>query len=85
MIYKNLKKASEETNKFNVYWKEEIPKRYHYSNNDRIGPILAVANIGYSFQTLYDSFKYYEKEFHIKSNIYINNLILINFLKIIKL
>ncbi|KAL7298220.1 hypothetical protein TKK_0009211 [Trichogramma kaykai] len=67
-IYKNLQKASYDTNKFDVYLKENIPEHFHFKNNTRIGPILAVARVGNSFETLYDSFSWYEKEFNITIN-----------------
>ncbi|XP_058804211.1 bis(5'-adenosyl)-triphosphatase ENPP4-like isoform X2 [Phymastichus coffea] len=68
LVYTNLKKASTVNKNFDVYLKEDIPERYHFHNNPRIGPILVVAKIGYAFQTLYDSFPWYEKEFNITIN-----------------
>ncbi|KAJ8315596.1 hypothetical protein KUTeg_007746 [Tegillarca granosa] len=34
-----------------VYYKKDIPERYHYKNNRRIMPILVVPEEGYSLQT----------------------------------
>jgi ectonucleotide pyrophosphatase/phosphodiesterase family protein 5 len=65
LIYNNLKTASTLTKKFNVYLKEEIPKIYHFADNIRVGPILVVAKPGFAFETLYNSFPWYEKEFNI--------------------
>lgn len=30
-----------------VYYKKDMPERYHFKNNDRIGPIVVVAKEGY--------------------------------------
>lgn len=57
-------KASKLTDAFDVYWKRDIPKRYHFSNNPRVGPIIVAARVGYAFQTLYDTIPWYEKEFN---------------------
>eukprot|EP01121_Diplochlamys_sp_Union-15-3_P013093 TRINITY_DN4021_c0_g1_i2.p1 TRINITY_DN4021_c0_g1~~TRINITY_DN4021_c0_g1_i2.p1 ORF type:complete len:260 (-),score=32.63 TRINITY_DN4021_c0_g1_i2:11-790(-) len=43
-IYTNLSRA----NNMTVYRKDEIPERYHYRDNIRITPILAVADLGWS-------------------------------------
>lgn len=34
---------------YKVYLKEEVPENYHYSNNDRITPIVAIPDVGYTF------------------------------------
>ncbi|XP_011502713.1 PREDICTED: bis(5'-adenosyl)-triphosphatase enpp4-like [Ceratosolen solmsi marchali] len=68
LIYTNLSIASKRTKKFNVYLKKEIPKIYHFSDNTRVGPILVVAKPGYAFETFYDNFPWYEKEFNITVN-----------------
>ncbi|KAJ8676692.1 hypothetical protein QAD02_012479 [Eretmocerus hayati] len=64
-IYKALKKASENSNEFDVYLNEEIPERYHFTHNSRIGPILVVAKVGYAFESFYASVAWYKKEFNI--------------------
>ncbi|CAL1538506.1 unnamed protein product [Lymnaea stagnalis] len=48
-IYSNLTKGAQESRKFQVYKKEEIPEYFHYTHNRRISPIVAVANDTYSF------------------------------------
>lgn len=65
MIYQKLKFAAKQTNTFKVYKKEDIPKKYHYGNNSRIGPIFVIAEVGYAFQNLYDAIEYYKKKFNI--------------------
>ncbi|XP_033120498.1 ectonucleotide pyrophosphatase/phosphodiesterase family member 5-like [Anneissia japonica] len=44
-LYDALKNASKH---MDVYWKDEIPKVFHYHDNRRIAPILLVANEGWS-------------------------------------
>lgn len=53
-----------------MYKREEIPKKYHYSNNTRIGPIFVIAEVGYAFQILYQNIERYKKKFNITGNIY---------------
>lgn len=84
-MYTNLKTASSIKKNFDVYLKEEIPERYHFSNNPRVGPILVVAKVGYAFQTLYNSIPWYEKEFNI-TGIYAileQNSVFLNYFQII--
>ncbi|OAD61524.1 Ectonucleotide pyrophosphatase/phosphodiesterase family member 5 [Eufriesea mexicana] len=64
-IYQALKQASLETKTFRVYKREEIPKKYHYSNNTRVGPIFIIAEVGYAFDNLYQNIEHYKKEFNI--------------------
>jgi predicted AlkP superfamily pyrophosphatase or phosphodiesterase len=42
-IYNKLKAASDSTGRFDVYLKDQIPDKYHYKNNQRISPIVALA------------------------------------------
>lgn len=65
LIYNNLKNAAEKTMTFKVYRKHEIPQKYHYGNNKRVGPIFVIANVGYAFQNLYEAIEYYKKKFNI--------------------
>ncbi|XP_047342864.1 ectonucleotide pyrophosphatase/phosphodiesterase family member 5-like isoform X1 [Vespa velutina] len=65
LIYQNLKLAAEETMNFKVYRKHEIPEKYHYGNNKRVGPIFVIANVGYAFQNLNDTIQFYKKKFNI--------------------
>ncbi|KAF9092648.1 hypothetical protein BGX23_004094 [Mortierella sp. AD031] len=47
-IYHQLKRAQLQDNlPFKVYRREEIPARYHYSNNDRIAPVVVMADPGF--------------------------------------
>lgn len=48
----NLMKASDGSQgKFDVYTKERMPDRYHFSHNDRIAPIYVIPKIGYALTT----------------------------------
>ncbi|XP_066107909.1 bis(5'-adenosyl)-triphosphatase ENPP4 isoform X1 [Saccopteryx bilineata] len=44
-VYNKLKNCSSH---MNVYLKEEIPARFHYQHNDRIQPVLLVADEGWT-------------------------------------
>ena len=47
-VYKDLKVIDNA----NIYWKTNIPKRFHYRNNIRIPDLLIVANEGWSLMPL---------------------------------
>uniref|UniRef100_A0A2C9JT75 AP3A hydrolase n=1 Tax=Biomphalaria glabrata TaxID=6526 RepID=A0A2C9JT75_BIOGL len=47
-VYNKLKEHSEQ-NHFQVYKKSELPERLHYKHNKRVTPIIAIADITYSF------------------------------------
>ncbi|XP_003703035.2 bis(5'-adenosyl)-triphosphatase enpp4 isoform X1 [Megachile rotundata] len=68
IIYQSLKQAAEKTMTFKVYKREEIPKKYHYGNNTRVGPIFVIAEVGYAFQNLLDAIEFYKKKFNITVN-----------------
>lgn len=75
IIYQKLKSAAEETKTFKVYKKEDIPKKYHYGDNIRVGSIFVIAEVGYAFQNLYDTIEYYKREFNITGNFVLSILI----------
>ncbi|GAB1867832.1 Ectonucleotide pyrophosphatase/phosphodiesterase family member 4 [Camponotus japonicus] len=68
LIYQKLKLAAEQKKTFKVYKKEDIPEKYHYGNNNRVGPIFVIAQVGYAFQNLNDAIEYYKKKFNITVN-----------------
>ncbi|XP_011169076.1 ectonucleotide pyrophosphatase/phosphodiesterase family member 5 [Solenopsis invicta] len=68
IIYQKLKFAAEQTKTFKVYKREDIPKKYHYGNNTRVGPIFVIAEVGYAFQNLYDAIEFYKQKFNITVN-----------------
>lgn len=67
-IYQKLKSAAEQTRTFKVYKREDIPKKFHYGDNIRVGPIFVIAEVGYAFQNIYDAIEYYKKKFNITGN-----------------
>lgn len=60
-----LTKAAKENTHFKVYNGDTILPRWHANNTQRMGPILAVADVGYAFQDMYDEAKWYQKEFNV--------------------
>lgn len=44
-----------------------MPDRWHANNRRRLGPIIAIADVGYGFQDMMDSAKDYEKKYKIPS------------------
>lgn len=53
-IFANLTKAANENGHFKVYNQKNMPQRWHANNQIRLGPIIAVADIGYGFQDLFN-------------------------------
>jgi hypothetical protein len=43
-----LEAADANSEKFDVYTRESMPERYHFSKNERIAPIWVVPRIGYA-------------------------------------
>ncbi|KAJ3174441.1 hypothetical protein HK101_010963 [Irineochytrium annulatum] len=48
-VFEAWKAASQESGKWNVWMKEDVPAEYHFRHNIRIGPIVAVPEKGWSF------------------------------------
>lgn len=48
------------TNKhFKVYTNDELPAKWHFRNDRRVGPITAVASLGYAFHDLLQTAQHY--------------------------
>jgi predicted AlkP superfamily pyrophosphatase or phosphodiesterase len=47
ILYKQLLEESARTDGFDVYTRETMPERYHFSNNDRIAPLWVVPRTGW--------------------------------------
>ncbi|KAL0279525.1 UNVERIFIED_CONTAM: hypothetical protein PYX00_001062 [Menopon gallinae] len=60
-VYNSLKNASENGAPFKVYKRNEIPDRWHYKDNRRAPPILAVADPPYVFEDAYKQIEWIEK------------------------
>lgn len=63
----NLTEAANRNGHFKIYHKDNIPARWHANNPNRMGPIIAVADIEYAFQDLFEAAKYYERAYNISS------------------
>ncbi len=64
-IYQKLQNASRELKNFKVYLNEDLPERWKFENPLRVGPITAVADLGFGFHDMYEAAKYYEKAYNI--------------------
>lgn len=64
-IYEKLLSEANRTGKFKVYINTTLPERWHFNNNYRVGPITAVADIGFGFQDMFTAAKFYEKAYNI--------------------
>ncbi|XP_055843677.1 ectonucleotide pyrophosphatase/phosphodiesterase family member 5-like [Episyrphus balteatus] len=53
-VYETLKNASIVEGHFDVYKSKELLKRWHATNEQRFGPIIAVAKMDYAFQDLWE-------------------------------
>lgn len=69
-IFARLQKAATDNGNFNVYNKDNIPKRWYCQNHQRMGPITVVANVNYAFQDMFSAAEYYQKEFNVTSRFY---------------
>lgn len=47
-LYDRLLVESQSSGNFEVYMKENMPARYHFSNNDRIAPVWVIPNTGWA-------------------------------------
>ena len=43
-----IQAADANPEKFDVFTRETMPERYHFSNNERIAPIYVIPKIGYA-------------------------------------
>lgn len=48
-VLNSLREAAKKVGHFKVYTNEELPERWHYRNDLRVGPITIVADLGYIF------------------------------------
>lgn len=66
-VFTRLTKAAKENGHFKIYNEKNIPARWHANNTMRLGPIIAVADIGYGFQDLWDYAEYFKKKYGVPS------------------
>ncbi|CAG2062520.1 unnamed protein product, partial [Timema podura] len=67
-LYQTLKTSSKNRH-YKIYRKAELPERWHYKNNPRTPPLLAVADEGYGFHDMYAAEQYFTREWHITSKL----------------
>lgn len=72
-FYEILEKAASENGHFKVYTGDTILQRWHANNTQRMGPILAVADMGWAFQDMYLEAEWYRKAFNVTCTCYRNN------------
>lgn len=49
-IYQRLKQAADKPDShFQVFKKEDIPDRFHFKHNPRVQPVIALADLQYTF------------------------------------
>lgn len=63
-MYERLKKASLENKNYNIYRRKELKERWHFRDNPRIPPLLAVAEPGYAFDDMDRLAKFYAKKYN---------------------
>lgn len=64
-IYTSLAAEAEKSGHFKVYYNKDFPDRWRFHNKYRVGPITAVADLGFGFQDMYDAAKWYKKAYNI--------------------
>lgn len=64
-IFDKLSAHAKTNGHYSVYNIKTIPKRWHCLNNQRMGPIIAVADINYGFQDMFSWLEGYKKKFNI--------------------
>lgn len=64
-ILRRLQVAAKQNGHFNVYTKDNVPRRWHIENEQRMGPILLVADVNYGFQDLKKKTKKYLKKYNL--------------------
>lgn len=55
-LYKKLEAARLRSPRFDLWWKADIPERFHHKNNKRIGPIFFLEHLGYVFYSGKDGY-----------------------------
>lgn len=73
-MFISLSKAAKENSHFKIYNKKNLPTRWHVNNTIRTGPIVAVADVGYGFQNLWDDIHIYEERYNIPSELLLKSI-----------
>lgn len=64
-IFAKLSLEAKERGTFKVYTNDLLPKRWRFNNKIRVGPITAVAELGYGFHDMYKAAAWYETAYKI--------------------
>lgn len=64
-IYKQLSDEAAKNGNFKIYTNPTLPQRWHFNNKFRVGPITAVADLGFGFEDMFKSAAWYEKQYKI--------------------
>lgn len=67
-MFKKLQAEANKMGTFKVYTDSMLPARWHFNNKIRVGPITAVADLGYGFQDMFKAAIYYEHAYNITVN-----------------
>lgn len=74
-VYEKLQAASKSNGHFKIYKLGEFPERWHCENIDRMGPIVAVADLHYGFDDVYLWLKKYQEQYNVTSNLIVDQTI----------
>lgn len=72
-MYNALKAAVKNGSKFRVFKNSEIPDHWHFKNNRRAPPILALADPPHVFQDFYPYVKEIERQWNFTGNVSLRN------------
>lgn len=61
-VLKSLRDTAKAVGHFKAYTNEELPERWHYRNDQRVGPITIVADRGYIFNDFYDHVEWFKSQ-----------------------
>lgn len=67
-VLKSLKEAEKKVGHFKTYTNEELPDRWHFRNDQRVGPITVVADRGFIFNDFYKMVEWVKVNNIVKSN-----------------
>lgn len=61
-VLQSLRAGEKSIGHFHAYTNTELPKRWHYRNDQRVGPITIVADLGYVFNDFYQLIDYFKSK-----------------------
>lgn len=64
-ILRRLQNGARENGHFRVFTRENLPERWHLLNEQRMGPILVVADVNYGFQDRFKKAEGYLKKYNL--------------------